>query len=185
MSWIPAENRQANLTYIEPLESLVSKIKPKRGLEVGFGDYGWSAMAFLDSCDGTIISIDKEDWHGNAANLAHQNKRFTFVKGYSEVELQKLIDKKATFDYIFIDGDHSYEGCRKDLELATRLLDKNGVIAIDDIGVSSGAVDVIGPGTPVEGEFGVARAVEEVLSGWKEVLLEQPLANGGKVYKRQ
>ena len=36
-------------------------------------------------------------------------------------------------DFLFIDGDHTYEGVRKDFELYSPLVNEGGVIAIHDI----------------------------------------------------
>lgn len=180
---VTPERRQQNEAFIKPLEALVTRFKPKRGLEVGFGDFGWSALAFLENSSGHLTSIDKRDWWGNAALLVEQYPdRFTFIESDSVMALMKLLGHQ--YDYIFIDGDHSYAGAKRDLEMAIPLLAKGGILAVDDIGVPSGAVDVVAPGVPVNGEFGVQQAVDEVLKGWKEVKLDLPLWNGGKVFKR-
>ena len=176
------EKRQLNASYIEPLVALITRIKPQRGLEVGFGDYGWSALAFLENGTGHLTSIDKRDWWGNAARLEQQYPdRFTFIEADSATALRQ---QTGTFDYIFIDGDHSYAGAKRDLLAALPLLKKGGYLAVDDIGVDHGAVDVSDPGVPVDGAFGVKQAVAEVLKGWAEVPLDVPLANGGKVFKK-
>jgi len=36
-------------------------------------------------------------------------------------------------DFIFIDGDHSYEGVKKDFEMYSPLVKKRGIIAFHDI----------------------------------------------------
>ena len=36
-------------------------------------------------------------------------------------------------DFLFIDGDHTYEGVKKDFEMYSRLVKENGVIAFHDI----------------------------------------------------
>ncbi len=35
-------------------------------------------------------------------------------------------------DYVHVDGDHSYEGCRRDVEAYCRLLGKNGLMTVHD-----------------------------------------------------
>ena len=54
-----------------------------------------------------------------------------------------------TYGYIYIDGNHSYEGVRRDLESACRCLDDGGLIALHDVAVTE-------PG------FGAGRAVAEL-----------------------
>ena len=36
-------------------------------------------------------------------------------------------------DFLFIDGDHTYEGVKKDFEMYSSLVKKNGIIAFHDI----------------------------------------------------
>lgn len=54
-----------------------------------------------------------------------------FKVGDSKLEIPKL---KETFDYILVDGDHSPEGARADLENVRLLVNPGGVIVFDDIG---------------------------------------------------
>jgi predicted O-methyltransferase YrrM len=42
-----------------------------------------------------------------------------------------LGDKKI--DFCFIDGDHTYEGVRKDFEMYSRLVRNGGIVAFHDI----------------------------------------------------
>jgi predicted O-methyltransferase YrrM len=66
------------------------------------------------------------------------------VKSNSTVWLSNNQDKK--FDFIYIDGDHSYQGCKSDLELSWNLL-KNGCWMVADCysfdGVGTAVVDFI------------------------------------------
>jgi predicted O-methyltransferase YrrM len=50
-------------------------------------------------------------------------------KGTSQ-DILPTLDKK--YDFIFIDGDHSYEIVKFDFEQALRLIEKGGIIAFDD-----------------------------------------------------
>ena len=57
-------------------------------------------------------------------------ERATFLKGDSKIVLAKLIENNSDkFDFIFIDGNHTYEATRNDFELAQHLLAPNGQIA--------------------------------------------------------
>lgn len=58
--------------------------------------------------------------------------------------VENLLGKKK-FDFIFIDGDHTYDGVKKDCEMFKDLLSKNGIIAFHDI--------VPGPESAVGGAF--------------------------------
>jgi hypothetical protein len=47
-----------------------------------------------------------------------------------------------TYDFILIDGDHSYNGALTDLMKTSKLLSKNGVLAIDDYSMPEVAIAV-------------------------------------------
>lgn len=56
--------------------------------------------------------------------------RASIIKGNSVKVLPTLVGE---FDIIFVDGDHSYKGAKKDLELSLPLLAENGKIIVDDL----------------------------------------------------
>ena len=45
-----------------------------------------------------------------------------------------LAEKQGKIDFIFIDGDHSYEACRADIAAWTPYVKRGGVIAFHDFG---------------------------------------------------
>lgn len=47
---------------------------------------------------------------------------------------QTLAAKRGAIDFIFIDGDHSYEACRADIAAWTPFVKRGGVIAFHDFG---------------------------------------------------
>jgi predicted O-methyltransferase YrrM len=66
--------------------------------------------------------------------------------------------KNLYLDYIFIDGNHSYESVRLDLENAVKMLKPNGIIGIDDY-----INYMVEPDQSSISEYGVIRAVTEFL----------------------
>lgn len=54
---------------------------------------------------------------------------FELIEGDSNIKLNN-IDRK--FDFILIDGGHSFNTVSKDFELCEKLFHKNGVIVLDD-----------------------------------------------------
>ena len=56
--------------------------------------------------------------------------RASIIRGSSVDVLPTLVGK---FDIIYVDGDHSYKGAKKDLELSLPLLKENGKIIVDDL----------------------------------------------------
>ena len=67
-----------------------------------------------------------------------------------------------SFDFIYIDADHSYEAVRQDIQLSNKKLKPNGVLAFNDFG------RIVRPGF---GVFGVHQAVCEfvVAERWQVV----------------
>jgi hypothetical protein len=51
------------------------------------------------------------------------------------VEKVGAILRDSGLDFLFIDGDHSYEGAKRDFELYSPLVRKGGIIALHDIAV--------------------------------------------------
>lgn len=100
----------------------------QKGLEIGFA-WGMSAKAFLDATNGTLLSLDMNDAMDKAGDMQVYGDRWSLLLGDSSTLMKQLTDK---YDYIYIDGDHTYEGVKKDLWEAPRLLAKGGVIICDD-----------------------------------------------------
>jgi len=61
--------------------------------------------------------------------------KITFLTGDSKVTLPKYIEENpdVKFDYILVDGEHSPDGAKRDLDNAFPLLASGGVLAFDDI----------------------------------------------------
>jgi predicted O-methyltransferase YrrM len=112
----------------------------KRGLEIGFA-WSMSARAFLDTLpDATLLSLDMNDAMAKAKSMKEYGKRWELKLGDSSTLMKSLKEK---FDYIYIDGDHTYEGVKKDLDQASRLLAKGGQIICDDYGNAQSIRDAV------------------------------------------
>lgn len=60
--------------------------------------------------------------------------RVVFLQGYShDVEIQM----PRQFDFIFVDGDHSYDGLQRDWNICLRRLTNNGVLCLHDTTISA------------------------------------------------
>lgn len=111
---------------------LNNDIKTDNALEIG--RYNGGTTHSLCQLFDNVVSIDIER-QPNIDFLEEVNQNLTIItadsKDIKTVELIKSFDKK--FDLIFIDGDHSYEGVKKDLELYNKFLSPTGVILFHDI----------------------------------------------------
>jgi esterase/lipase len=62
--------------------------------------------------------------------LSKFEDRASIIRGSSRDVVPTLVHK---YDVIYVDGDHSYEGAKKDLELSLDVLAEGGKIIVDDL----------------------------------------------------
>jgi len=147
------EKETANLGYGFIHYSLIRNLKPKRVLCIG------SAKGFIpvicglackDNKTGIVDFVDAgyeknhpKSWSGDGFwKKADLKKHFSLsgVTGWIETyvmtteEVGKMYPKRK-YGYIYIDGDHSYEGARKDYELFWPRLEKGGFMVFHDVTV--------------------------------------------------
>lgn len=113
--------QQKQKEFTELMQIIIDN-KYKSVLEIGAYSNGCT-YAFANICK-KVVSID----------LVHRStERFnnvTYITGNSH-EVRNDISGK--FDVIFIDGDHTYDGVKKDFELYSDLINKGGIICFHDI----------------------------------------------------
>ena len=108
-------------------------------VEIGTADSGTHLLlSELVYSQKTMIAIDLEIRNRKSLSVINSNEdKRLFIRGSSHSEgthsqLSSLLKKKK-IDLLFIDGDHSYEGVKKDFELYKSSVSKNGIIAFHDI----------------------------------------------------
>lgn len=124
------------------LFNLIKKYKPKKLMEIGLA-CGTSAAFMLLAMDkkSKLISVDpfqKLQWDSFGllvvADIIKENKlvktNHKWVPYFSHTFFNM---KNNKFDFCFIDGDHSYEGTMIDLVGSHNLLEKDGLLVIDDV----------------------------------------------------
>ncbi|MEM2901131.1 MAG: class I SAM-dependent methyltransferase [Candidatus Bathyarchaeia archaeon] len=133
---------------IKGLLEIIKKLNPKNVLEIGTASGGTLFLfSRASSPDATIVSVDLPGGPfggGYSKGKALIFKSFARAKqkiyllradshNHSTLEKIKfiLLDKKL--DFLFIDGDHSYEGVKKDFETYSPLVRNGGIIAFHDI----------------------------------------------------
>jgi hypothetical protein len=91
------------------------------------------------------------------------NSRF---RTHKEVEICRMLSDEwfkkyndVELDWIYIDGDHSYEGCLRDLENALKIVKPGGLILGDDYGWPA-----LKPGVNKWAKAGVTKAVNEFIN---------------------
>lgn len=113
-----------------------------RTLEVGCA-YGFSSLYICAALQGrtgvshTIIDpIENSFWDGVGINKLEEAgiSFFEFIEDYSEFALPRLLRQKdGCFDFIFVDGMHTFDHALLDCFYATRLLRVGGYLMLDDI----------------------------------------------------
>jgi len=112
-------------------------------LEVGMA-WGLSTLFLLralvanEAPAGAHVVIDPfQTAHFHRAALASIRRlglesMIEFHEALSEIALPKMVEAQRLFDFVFIDGNHQFDGVFLDLVYANRLLKPGGVMAFDD-----------------------------------------------------
>ena len=89
---------------------------------------------------GTTIIIDAANGVGGFTDWTEEN---SFLRQHFQPQIILETSEKTFYDYfvrqdikidyLHIDGDHSYEGVKKDFELYSTIMSENGIITIHDI----------------------------------------------------
>jgi hypothetical protein len=89
---------------------------------------------------GTTIIVDAANGVGGFTDWTEENSflRFNFqpqiiLETSERAFYDYFVRQDIKIDYLHIDGDHSYEGVKKDFELYSTIMSENGIITIHDI----------------------------------------------------
>jgi len=119
-----------------PLYSFIVGANAKRVLEIGTSD-GTSTLALLKAAheiEGHVTSIDISDVPVAEALVNHfqLRSRWKFIQGNSHDVLPRLRAEGNVYDFVFVDGDHSYEGALKDVIDVAAMLIPDGFLVLHD-----------------------------------------------------
>ena len=123
------------------LHDLIVELRPENALEIGLA-WGGSAVhincAILENGVGHHTAIDPFEltvWSGIAVSEMKRlgiDERFTLVPERSDVALPRFVAEGRRFQFIFIDGDHRFDGVFVDFHYCQQLLDVGGLLIFDD-----------------------------------------------------
>ena len=134
----------SNISVNEGLKifELIKKYKPKKLIEIGLA-CGISTGYMLSAINpgDKLYSVDpfqKIEWDRfgliNANYIVNElelpKNTHHWIPLFSENYFDKTNDK---YDFMLIDGDHSYEGTMIDLMGSLKILNKGGILAVDDV----------------------------------------------------
>jgi hypothetical protein len=104
----------------------------KQGIFEGNDNLSWGDIGvtyLVDACNGVGGPNDLEDENSYYRHTFHPR----LIKSTSEEAYYNFfVMQDIKIDFLFIDGDHSYEGVKKDFELYSTLLSDKGIIVIHD-----------------------------------------------------
>ncbi|MCY7408684.1 MAG: class I SAM-dependent methyltransferase, partial [Chitinophagales bacterium] len=118
------------------LYDFISKNKIKKTLEVGFA-FAKSASHIMAASEAEHIAIDpfqsnyKEFGLRNIEKLKMRD-RLKFLPDFSHNVLPKLAVENKKFEFIFIDGDHKFDGILVDFYYSDLILEDNGYVLFHD-----------------------------------------------------
>lgn len=140
------------------LNKISRNINVSNPIALEIGSYLGSSSCFiangLKKIKGTLYCIDT--WQNNAMqegsrdtfseflnNTKNYKKLIVQLQGWSHDVIENFKNLNKTIDLLFIDGDHSYEGCKTDWLLYSFLLSKNAIAIFHDTGWAEGVQRVI------------------------------------------
>jgi cephalosporin hydroxylase len=170
--------------FVELLK-IFKELNPKYILEIGTA-HGGTLFNFckLAQDDATIISIDLPEgpfgggypeWKVPIYQaFAKENQKLYLLRKDSHqegtLEEVKRILNGNQLDFLFIDGDHSYEGVKKDFEMYSPLVRKGGIIAFHDIAKNyfdpECQVDLLWEDFKLNSNFNLKQIIKQPFEGW-------------------
>lgn len=134
--------------------ALVTNLKPNKVLAIG-SRHGFVpsmlALALKANGSGTIDFVDAnysdvrngeqiafggvENWHGDAAEKFSCFGLRDVMTFHIQRSSEFFANCDAKYQYIYLDGNHSYEGCRFDFEQSLGIADPDALIVLHDVAV--------------------------------------------------
>ena len=168
-----ANTKKADLGYGWLHYGFIRQQKPKHLLCIG-SRYGFIPAVMAHACKDNVFGKvdfvdagfgenDQNHWTGKA--YWHNKKGINCFKNFNLEKYIKIFvqttkqfrkeNKNKKYDYIYIDGDHSYEGVKFDFDSFWPKLNPGGFMLFHDICVK---------GNLPEGKYGVGQLFKEIIN---------------------
>jgi predicted O-methyltransferase YrrM len=167
---------------ITELLKLLTKNRPTFVLEIGTAKGGTLfLLARVSSSDAVIISIDLQQGEFGGGYpiwkiplyksfAVHQQKMYLIREDSHATPTLDMIERilqEHKLDFLFIDGDHTYEGVKKDFQMYSPLVRKGGLIAFHDI--CKGPPESAGEANKFWNEIKYAYAHQEIIGSHYQI----------------
>ena len=129
-----------NKEDLELLFNLLGDFKAENILEIGTWK-GYSTETWYKAFNpDVLISLEKEVgiFDGNWTDFVLNTQSVKLFEG-CDSHNPKVLETvgEVKYDFLFIDGDHSYDGVKKDFEMYSPLVRKGGIIVFHDVTYTS------------------------------------------------
>lgn len=171
--------------FLQQIESEWTKIigilneeKINYGMEIGtFGGGSFLTLCEVANNNAVLIAMDNVAKPYNDSELKKEtlesfgkfNQQIYFYKGDSHekvaVNWTQNILQNSQLDYLFIDGDHSYDGVKKDFNNFSPFVRQGGIIMLHDIAKGSGS-DVMVFWNEIKNNYSYQEFIENNNQGW-------------------
>lgn len=128
------------------LYSLVRALGPEMVAEIGVykgSTTAWIAQGLEENGAGMLFAIDKRECP-QARALIQQGGLGERVTWFDKTVSVPVPAGVPPLDLVFVDGDHSYEGCLRDIDAYWPLVKQGGLMVFDDLVPWPGCGDVHG-----------------------------------------
>jgi len=125
---------------VNKIRELIRTVGAQKTLEVGMAS-GVSTLAIMGAHSGHHTAIDpnqtcdgSDGWQGvglTAVRNSGLEDRFTLLKESSHLALPRLLGEGQEFEFIFIDGWHSFDYTFMDIFYSDMLLRDGGILVVD------------------------------------------------------
>lgn len=141
-----AKVRKASQLWCElgSMLTLVNDLRPKVVVEIGTQRggslYGWQQVMEEDGCLITIDLIPKPDkpcafpseYFQNVSQEFHELRSRDSHAMETLEELKGILEGRE-IDFLYLDGDHKYEGVKLDWDMYSPLVRSGGIVALHDV----------------------------------------------------
>lgn len=125
---------------------LLKTIKPQKAYAIDC----WDLFITKSQNDSNTSRSDLLEMKNKIIKKYNKNPKVIIINDFSDVASKQVEDE--SLDFAYLDADHSYEGCKKDIECWYPKIKNNGILAGHDYANVT---------TPNGVEFNVIKAVNE------------------------